>query len=469
MKYIKLLALSMMLLVSYSLLGLVSKSHSASTNMPGDQIIAYYNTDETAFTLIQFSNVDFANAVFTHIQVLDSACGEVNFPWTLTPGDTDIMVLESGAITIDGVPAPAVAVLPTHGIVVITAVEAPGSLIPASSGGSLMATSSLVFVKGADIMHTFNGVTRTLGANGEFEVIQPTDILSPFHIFDDGDSGGSEFVAAAWTDLYLPEYVAITGTAATDPFLGLNIIDDKESPVSCGDFSFECVIAAGVTLALPSLLDIPGTENIVCDKSTQTKGLVDLNALVVSDNMIALEGMYRDGAEENGGMDYVVVVDAQEVTPPPVEVCDGTPTSCFEDPLCADNTGLCASLGEILGGQAAVNCNDFDPDTGEPIDNDGNGQANCADFKCDTVMTVDGTCQFGIETNCTDGFDNDANGLTDCADTGFCSTDEECDTGGGGGGSCSIATGSVGLANALILLVPVFGIGFRRIRRRLSK
>jgi len=480
MKYIKLLALSLMLLVSYSLIGLDSKSHSASTTVPGDQIVAYYNTAETEATFIQMSNVDFANPLDLHIQVLDESCGEVNFSHTLSPGDTDLMILLEDTILIGDTLAavPSVVTTATQGIVIISVVDGPGSLVPASSGnGNLAGSSWLIGVVGQDVSHLFNSVHRTL-IGEEYELIQPANILSPFHVFD-GD--GSELVAVAWTDVYPGgQYIATSGSAATDTLLGLNIFNDSESPVSCLEFSFTCVIAAGVTTFLPSLLDleVSDEQEIVCEKSSEDAGLVELNDITVSTNMFALHGMWNSFGSrgENGGMDYVIVLDDQPVVTPPPAVCGDddniTPTACFTD-ICANNTNLCAGQGEDLGGQQAVNCNDFGED-GVAIDNDGNGQANCADFKCDTVQTADGICQFAGETNCTDEFDNDGNGLIDCLDTAACPEGTEaCPAPGTSSSSgCSVAAATTGLgsmANALVLLIPAFGIGVRRIRRRLSK
>lgn len=449
MKYIKLLALSLMLLVSYSLGGLVQESSASPSVTPGDQFIAYYNTSEASATVIQLSNVDFVNGVNVHVQILDETCEEVNFPHTLTPGDTDVLALEFDTVFLDGVPLETVLVTPTQGIVIVTAVESFGSLVPADSNDSLIGTSWIVGVAGEPISHQFGAVHRSINANGQFDLIQPTDILSPFWEFD---GFGSEFVAAAWTDVYPGgQYIATTGSAATDPLLGLNIFDDNEAPVSCLNFSFECVIAAGVTVALPSTLDTPG-DAVVCDKSLETHGLVDLNDLVVTDNLIVLQGMFNDFEEQfqNGGMDYAITTTAQEVVPPPVDCEAIDPCSDLDNctPECQDET--CTNLASCE--TDAELCEGIEVVLGAVCDGEGGA----------------------TEIACADGFDNNVNTLLDCEDPD-CADLEVCDTGGTGGGSssgCSVATATTGLgsmANALVLLIPAFGIGVRRIRRRLSK
>jgi len=309
------------------------------------------------------------------------------------------------------------------------------------------------------------------------------------------------FVTVTWIDQFTAggAYEALGGTVVAtgnDQIpQGIFPFNDIEVGFSCGDWLETCATCKGISdsstvdegesvcsLAFRDL-DLSGgpidpildkePDDVVCNFDGPHDGALVLIGVTATDNVINLIGPENTG--DWAGIDYAVGLGDEPPTPTPTPTpgCDGTPTACFEDPICEDNTALCGGLGEQLGGQSGVNCNDG-------IDNDDNDQTDCADFKCDGIAVLDpdnpegptiAVCEFGLETNCTDGFDNDTNGLTDCDDTGFCSTAEVCETGGGGGssGSCSIATGSVGLANALILLVPAFGIGFRRIRRRLSK
>jgi len=76
------------------------------------------------------------------------------------------------------------------------------------------------------------------------------------------------------------------------------------------------------------------------------------------------------------------------------------------------------------GAKTESNCNDT-------ADNDGDGQTDCADANCNTQSCGTGcTCSGGTkaESDCADGADNDGDTLIDCADTADCNT-KTCGTG----------------------------------------
>ncbi len=65
---------------------------------------------------------------------------------------------------------------------------------------------------------------------------------------------------------------------------------------------------------------------------------------------------------------------------------------------------------------------DSDEICDDEIDNDGDGDIDCADPNCEYQLGPNGeVCEFLNETLCTDGYDNDADGLVDCCDTEDCS------------------------------------------------
>ncbi|NIV42790.1 MAG: hypothetical protein GWN11_09565, partial [Candidatus Dadabacteria bacterium] len=86
MKYMKLLALSLMLLVSFGYAGIV---HALGTTEPASQVVSYYNTEDTN-AFVQVTNTNLGSDVDIHIQVLDEECDEVNFFDNLTPLDTNV-------------------------------------------------------------------------------------------------------------------------------------------------------------------------------------------------------------------------------------------------------------------------------------------------------------------------------------------------------------------------------------------
>jgi hypothetical protein len=55
-------------------------------------------------------------------------------------------------------------------------------------------------------------------------------------------------------------------------------------------------------------------------------------------------------------------------------------------------------------------------DCTDGVDNDLDGDIDCADSECDGATGPSGeTCEYGTELTCDDGYDNDADGDIDCA------------------------------------------------------
>ena len=163
-----------------------------------------------------------------------------------------------------------------------------------------------------------------------------------------------------------------------------------------------------------------------------------------------VRGVRFEDDQEQGGLDYAALVDPAAGEEPPVDCsvdpCSLAPdcTSECQDVLCSDGLNSCIDNPVICDGEEVV--------TGAVCDGEGGA----------------------TEIACNDTFDNNLNGDVDCDDAA-CADLEVCDTsgtGGGGSSGCSVAAATTGLgsmANALVLLIPAFGIGVRRIRRRLSK
>lgn len=447
MKFFKLIVLSLMLLIGLSTYK-TDVSHAASTVVPGDQAIVAYNNTTAAVTVVQMSNLDFANGLDLHIQILDSSCEEVDFNHTLTKGDTDFLVLQpEDPILIDGVVLEAVnAEGLDKGIIILTAVDGPTSKTSAPSGNLAVNHWNLGFDESQNAT-LINAVNRDLGSDGvTFETVQPSNLLIPF-FSGGGFFGAADVVGRAWTDLYLPFHFASSGTFDTEDLIGLNVFNDKEDPVSCQDFGFECTYdGAPTTEFFPindGILDIPDVPwDFVCDKSSEDYGFDALtNSTSVDNAVFSLIIGHSDAL----GEEYVITADVQEA--PQID--------CSVDP--------CSKLPDCTSQCITVTCTD--------------ALTDCAEDICDGV-TIDGALCVGgepTEVACNDAVDNDGDEATDCDDsdcegTTVC-TDGTTGTGGGSSG-CSVVAASAGLgslASALVLLVPAFGIGARRIRRRLSK
>ena len=412
---------------------------------PASQLISYYTTAGDEFTFIQITNTNFASGVTLHIQVLDEDCDEVDRFIFLTHNETTVLDVDD-----------LLGNAPDDGIVIINAVAAVNDFVPIEFPFLVGTTWILDDAGSSNELSNANTMGRDL-SGGVFEVLQPSDIWTSFHS-DDWFASGSDreldFIAASWTDEYVGGYIASFGSAETtaNP-IGLFIIDDEEVKDSCGDFFVGCLFVGPPTTGYDDDFGMGLGE--VCDKNSNIDGIVQMLEFGYSSNdtnLIALsrgEGGIRSDEGAAGGMDYSIHIgEAVIPTPPPVD-CSVGPCD-----LAPDCTLECIQ-------ELCININDC---TDHPI-------------ICDGVVIDGATCIDGgpIETNCVDGIDNDADGFTDCDDQDFCAEQTICDNSGGGGGTstgCSVAAATTGLgsmANALVLLIPAFGIGVRRIRRRLSK
>lgn len=300
MKYFKLLALPLMLLVSFGYSCIV---HALSTTTPASQVVSYYNTVETN-AYVQITNTNFASTVNIHVQVLSENCNLVDFFDFLTLGDTVVYNIDSilgGAFST------------TRGIVIVNAVAASGDFNPIAFP-FLIGTTTLVEDDGVGnsagerFAHQFNNLGRDFASN-VFELHQPENIMATINTVTEYTEG--EFISLAWADDYSLGYFAVSGTASTTaPVVGKFIIDDMEVKDSCGQFSVTCISELGPTTGAPSFLgpfDSSG-EDFVCDTSSETLGLIQLLDIVSTDNYIALAG---GNDLELGGLDYAVSVSAQ--------------------------------------------------------------------------------------------------------------------------------------------------------------
>ena len=105
------------------------------------------------------------------------------------------------------------------------------------------------------------------------------------------------------------------------------------------------------------------------------------------------------------------------------------------------------------------------------MDNDGDGNRDCADAGCDGSTGPNGeTCE-SVEVSCNDNADNDGDGLADCEDPACAAAPNCSGTGSGsGGGGCSVAntstTTSTTILNFLLTMLAVgLVFGIRRQKR----
>lgn len=212
---------------------------------------------------------------------------------------------------------------------------------------------------------------------------------------------------------------------------------DKTAPGDCGcgtpdtdsdtdgtpDCNDECPDDAGKTE--------PGICGCgVADTDSDTDGTPDCNDACPGDPAKIIPGDCGCGTPDTDS-DGDGVADC-------IDNCPDDPNPGQED---ADGDGT----GDACEGGALLEiCDNFDVD-GVPIDDDGDGKANCADAKC--LGTGTSPCEPYSETTCSDTIDNDgdaddifgeASAGADYVDCG----DNDCDGQDGGGGTCEYWTES---------------------------
>lgn len=106
--------------------------------------------------------------------------------------------------------------------------------------------------------------------------------------------------------------------------------------------------------------------------------------------------------------------------------CDGDPTLCADGTVCGSD-GYCAPAA-APDATPVIDAAAVDATLGEvcgnSLDDDGDGDIDCADTECPEDPSCGIGCACGVdgplENACLDTFDNDADGLTDCLDADDC-------------------------------------------------
>lgn len=455
MNFIKCLIFSMLLVVGLSLsAGNVSALTAPIDDEPASQLISYYNSESDSVFALQVTNTNVSSGVDVHIQTIQTdkstapVCVEVkNFFFALTGADTHIFTEDQLGIPDN-----------TEGLIIINAVASAGSFVPVDFP-HLVGHSWIINDEGSDdaAAALYNAAGRNLNG-GVFDTLTPVNIIAPYDnlTLDEDLREDFNLATAAWADTYTGSgaYIADTGTVTAtgndDLPVGVFNFDEIEIPISCGDFASACATCTGIN-------DVNGTDegstcndeegDILCSDANDS-GFLALIGVDAVDNVFALTG--QGDTNDTQGLDYAALVSlGDDGIEPPVD-CDAVADVCAEEECVA----------ECIAQECVTN-------------------ADCSKDVCDGQSIEAGSvCSGGVatETDCTDVLDNDGDTLTDCddtdcADTAAC-TEVPDDGEGGGDGGCSIAAASTGLgsmANALVLLIPAFGIGARRIRQRLNK
>lgn len=450
MNLIKYVICCMLLIVGLSLSSNSARALvSGIDDEPASQVVSFYNSEDDSEFGLQLTNTNASSLVVLHVQVVESikdpvtrvttGCTEVkDFFVTLTGADT--IVLDEFDLGIHD---------DTEGFIVANAVASVGSFVPVSFP-HLIATNIIGNDEtggecGSDcrFASVYNSAGRDLDASGEFDLIQPVDVIAAYDTIVAG-FGFFEDVnipSVAWSDSYSAggAYIADPGVATAsgndDVPVGLLVWDELETFISCGDVTLTCASCTGIDGSSTDTDEgdtCNDLENALCSDAPFT-GFAQMINFDTADNLIVLAGV--EETPFAGGLDYAVAI-GEQVAPP---------VDCSTDP--------CDKLPSCTSECQAESCEGLD---------------DCEDPICDGFPIAEGAvCDGGVavETDCTDMIDNNENDLLDCADPDcFNATAcQEMGGGGGGGNGCSVvAASSVGLANALLLLIPALGIAIRR-------
>jgi len=459
MKYIYKIAFILFFCVSYFP---IANAELINTQIPASQLMFHYDNSSTnsADAFLTITNTSVAESVNIHVQILDKDCLEVDFFDKLTPADThtydmdDIRldcfdpddIVGTNAQCVDQDRASGATAGGKRGMVFITAIDKVNSPNPIPFPHLIGTTLNIEF--GGAYATYINAVGRDFDGTNFNQLSDTETFIAAFDRFDAPDGGHVNdriiLTGLAWADSFgspRPGYQPVSSSASGV----LDIIDEIEVPLSCQTTGFACIESGAPTDAFENSTGVIG-----CGESTIATGLFDMFNASVTDNAVLIESVYVDDSIAIAGADYAIHVVALDIDiTVDCEAIDPCSDLVNCTPECRDDT--CTDLASCTGDTATL---------------------------CAGVEVVQGAVCDGVggatEIDCDDGFDNDVNTFADCKDEA-CADLEVCDTGGtggGGGGGCSVAAATTGLgsmANALVLLIPAFGIGVRRIRRRLSK
>ncbi|MCH8028834.1 MAG: hypothetical protein IH874_02750 [Candidatus Dadabacteria bacterium] len=467
---------------------------TGATNRESSQLIYKFSNDVFTNTIegedldqdtvIQLTNTSFTTPVNVHVQIFFSAletspdpdvvlvCQEINFTDFYTPGDSHVYDLdERGVFTND----PFDPVDPNKdqpiiddgeiddeiGFVVITPIVGPLDR-RAIAHQNLIGTSYIISCRktngkcddfeehdgyylnamGRDAVDSTGNIvpngTVLDGVNTGFILLQPEFLYLQFteHL-EDNDHDRSDFDLIDISSIsFRDDYSGALGYKALPNASVLwtpLIFDEFENPVSCSPVPQDCFITIGLNEQLPEYqtsISFPPTR--LCPGNTFDRGFVKIAVTGYDglENEMAMAAFFEVQGElgENYATGTWMYADGPRTIP--------APPPCTVD---ADSgEGAVCDAGDCV---AAPECAvDADCAEGEVCEA---GDCVAAPPEC----TVDADCAAGQV----------------CA-LELCIADP-----GGGGGGCAIAstaTAGTAAANALVVLIPLLGIGLRSMLRR---
>ena len=419
----------------------VIQAPTGITTRATSQLVYYYDLfgEETK---IQITNTNDSEGVWIHVQIfrnLDNAmegifCDERDFVDFLTPNDThfyelnisnfprnigETAVAAGSATTIDlNVPDN------TSGFVVITPIVSESDF-SAMSFQHLVGTSNddseefRLTAMGRDAVDLATGQILADGivldgTTAGFLLLQPEELLLSFQ-----DGGDADVVGIAFDDNYGPPGLLGYNITPADVTWTPFIFDYNEDPTSCGNTPVSCFQTVGIndTKAQNNEVINSTMNDILLCAGTETPndpgsfgnpvGWLRIFVSGLGENTNHM-GFYVD--DDNQGAEHFFVRGDRVSGGAPPENCavagdeDGDGNADCADPDCV---GLAGPNGET--------CEATEASCADGQDNDGDGAVDGADTDCDGSEDCP-TCESGDQ--CSDGEDNDGDGNSDCADGG---------------------------------------------------
>ncbi|MGH7885744.1 MAG: hypothetical protein ACRENO_08635, partial [Thermodesulfobacteriota bacterium] len=206
---------------------------------------------------------------------------------------------------------------------------------------------------------------------------------------------------------------------------------DQFSTVDVLGIGFILISPAGdtntfdVEAAAADAMDPAAASAFIFDQLGLTGKLGNLEVLVSNDVLgsatfsIQPDGRILVNYQPNNGTEGTQIITLRLILTTPLEIQNACPPGTISDGATVTETIIINQTVE-----APVMVDPTETDCTNSIDDDGDGDLDCADADC----AADPACELPNETTCDDTLDNDGDGLPDCLDSD-CDLDPACETG----------------------------------------
>jgi hypothetical protein len=305
------------------------------------QLVLWYDNDQeynNRYSFIQVTNADRFSNICLHFQVFKSypndstitKCEEVDFVDCYTPLDTHNYDMSDNSLELNDGGTVSVGADETKGFVVVTPIAAtPDNKNADYTAISFqhMFGSSTIFDDDAEYMYRVPSMGRDAkdnapgggiaadfteldGVTAGYVLLQP-DVLK-FNFASLQEWNLADVVSIAFSD----DYAGFLGGYDADPAaatLAVNIFDDDEDDISCGNQTQDCFFDIGINdnyYPANPLLDPPDHDRRLCPGTTTVDGWARLGVTLAGDSAFENE-MGLVGIIMPGGVDVAMAQTAQ--------------------------------------------------------------------------------------------------------------------------------------------------------------